>query len=79
MREIAEKAGIKNVTLIHGRAEDAARREDMRESFDLCVSRAVASMAVLAEYCLPFVRKGGSFIAYKGPAEKRKRGRLKRL
>lgn len=67
VRETAEKAGIKNVTLIHGRAEDAARREDMRESFDLCVSRAVASMAVLAEYCLPFVRKGGSFIAYKGP------------
>ena len=52
--------------LLHGRAEDLARTEDYREAFDLCVSRAVANMRVLSEYCIPFVRVGGSFIAYKG-------------
>ena len=64
---ICESLGITNVTAVHGRAEELAKKSDMRESFDLCVSRAVASMNVLAEYCLPFVRPGGHFIAYKGP------------
>lgn len=65
--ELSKELGISNVSVLHGRAEELARREDMRENFDLCVSRAVANMSTLAEYCLPFVRKGGSFIAYKGP------------
>lgn len=59
--------GINNVEVIHGRAEDLAREEDYRDYYDLCVSRAVAPMNVLCELCLPFVRKGGSFIAFKGP------------
>ena len=50
---------------IHGRAEDLARPGELRESFDLCVSRAVANLATLSEYCLPFVKKGGFFISYK--------------
>ncbi len=66
IKEAAEKAEIRNAIFIHGRAEDLAREKDYREKFDLCLSRAVAPMAVLLEYCLPFVRKGGNFLAYKG-------------
>lgn len=65
--EICEKLGIVNVETLHGRAEDLGRHEEYREQFDLCVSRAVANMSTLCEYCLPFVKKGGCFIAYKGP------------
>lgn len=50
---------------VHGRAEDGGRDKDYREKFDLVVSRAVANMAVLSEYCIPFVKKGGYFIPYK--------------
>ncbi len=67
IRELCVKLGIDNVTVVHGRAEDLGRQENLREDFDLCVSRAVARMSTLCEYCLPFVREGGSFIAYKGP------------
>ncbi len=67
INELCEKLGISNVTAVHGRAEELARRKNMRESFDLCVSRAVANMSTLSEYCIPFVKKGGAFIAYKGP------------
>ncbi len=56
---------IQNVQTIHGRAEDLGQEAQYRESFDLVLSRAVASLPVLAEYCLPFVRIGGSFAAYK--------------
>lgn len=50
---------------IHGRAEEGGRDKNLRESFDLVVSRAVANMAVLSEYCLPFAKEGGYFIPYK--------------
>ncbi|MDO4545898.1 MAG: 16S rRNA (guanine(527)-N(7))-methyltransferase RsmG [Bacillota bacterium] len=65
--EICESLSIDNVCVLHGRAEELARRKDLREAFDLCVSRAVANMSTLTEYCLPFVKVGGAFIAYKGP------------
>ena len=65
--ELCRELGIDNVKAVHGRAEELARREDLRESFDICVSRAVAGMRTLAKYCLPFVKCGGTFIAYKGP------------
>jgi 16S rRNA (guanine527-N7)-methyltransferase len=55
------------VTLVWARAEDAARDKNYREAYDIAVSRAVASLPVLMEYCLPFVRPGGMFIAMKGP------------
>lgn len=67
IRELCVKLGIENVSVVHGRAEDLGRQEGLRETFDLCVSRAVANMSTLCEYCLPFVREGGAFIAYKGP------------
>ena len=56
-----------DATLIHSRAEDGGQDIDLRESFDFVVSRAVARMNVLAEYCLPYTRLSGSFIALKGP------------
>ena len=65
VRQLCDEIGINNVQVIHGRAEELARREEYREQFDLCVSRAVANMRVLSEYCLPFVRKDGYFAAYK--------------
>ncbi len=56
---------LKNVEAVHGRAEDYARQGKWREHFDLCVSRAVANLSTLSEYCLPFVKQNGYFIAYK--------------
>lgn len=66
VQELCHELDICNVETVHGRAEDFAASKSYRESFDLCVSRAVANLAALAEYCLPFVRVGGHFIAYKG-------------
>ncbi len=65
--ELCLKLGIKNVKTLHGRAEELARQKGIRDTFDLCVSRAVANMSTLSEYCLPFVKAGGHFVAYKGP------------
>ena len=66
--EIAERIGLKNVRTVHARAEDLARDPAYREQFDVCVSRAVSRLPVLCEYCLPFVKIGGSFLSYKGSA-----------
>lgn len=65
--ELAGELEIKNITLAHGRAEDAARAKEHREKYDLCVSRAVSNLATLSEYCLPFIKVGGYLLAYKGP------------
>ncbi len=65
--ELCENAEISNVATVHARAEELARNKQHREKYDLCVSRAVANMAVLAEYCLPFIKVGGFLMAYKGP------------
>ncbi len=65
IRAITEEMGLTNVKAIHGRAEDLGQKDEYRGSFDLCVSRAVADMAILSEYCLPMVKRGGYFIAYK--------------
>ena len=64
----AEELGLKNVEVLNMRAEDLARLPAYRESFDVVVSRAVANMSTLSEYCLPFVKPGGYFIAYKTAA-----------
>lgn len=56
---------LKNIEAIHGRAEDFAKLSDYREKFDITIARAVANLKVLSEYCLPFVKVGGQFIAYK--------------
>jgi 16S rRNA (guanine527-N7)-methyltransferase len=65
--ETVDKLGITNVEAVHGRAEELANRKEYREAFDLCVSRAVANLSTLSEYCIPFVKTGGFFLAYKGP------------
>lgn len=65
--ELAETTGIGNVVTVHARAEELARNESYRQQYDLCVSRAVANLATLSEYCLPFIRQGGYLLAYKGP------------
>lgn len=67
IREFCVRLGIENVSVVHGRAEDLGRQEGLRDAFDMCVSRAVANMSTLCEYCLPFVKSGGCFVAYKGP------------
>ncbi|NCB93428.1 MAG: 16S rRNA (guanine(527)-N(7))-methyltransferase RsmG [Clostridia bacterium] len=65
LNEVIEKLGLVGIKTIHGRAEDFARQAEYREQFDICVSRAVANLSTLSEYCLPYVRKGGNFIPYK--------------
>lgn len=64
--EFAADLGIDNIETVHARAEEISGKEGYKESFDLCVSRAVASLDKLCGWCLPFVKKGGYFIAYKG-------------
>ena len=61
-----QKLGLENTETVHGRAEDLASDTKFREKFDIAVSRAVSSLPVLLEYCLPFVKTGGVFVAYKG-------------
>lgn len=67
LEELKNKLGLENVVCIHSRAEDGGADKNLREGFDLCISRAVANLAVLSEYCLPFVKVGGCFISMKGP------------
>lgn len=65
LNDVVEKLDLKNVTCIHGRSEDIARKSEYREKFDLCVSRAVANLSTLSELCIPFIKTGGKFISYK--------------
>ncbi len=65
LNEVIKVLELSDITAIHGRAEDYAKPEKLRESFDICVSRAVANLSTLSEYCLPFVKNGGYFISYK--------------
>lgn len=64
--EFAEKLGIDNLRTVHARAEEISRKPEFDQAFDLCVSRAVANLEKLAGWCLPFVKRGGSFVSYKG-------------
>lgn len=65
LQEVIDELGLQKIEAVHGRAEDYAKPGQMREKFDLCVSRAVANLSVLSEYCLPYVKVGGKFISYK--------------
>ncbi len=65
LQEVIEALGLDGIRAVHFRAEDAAKKEEFREQFDVCVSRAVANLTSLSEYCLPFVKVGGYFISYK--------------
>ena len=68
LQAVIDELQVRNVTLVHSRAEDGARLPLHREQYDLAVARAVAPLAVLAEYLLPYVRVGGSALCWKGPA-----------
>lgn len=65
LNEVIEQLGLKEITAVHSRAEDLGRDKDYREQYDLSVSRAVANLSTLSEYCMPFVKPGGFFISYK--------------
>ncbi len=65
IQELCQELGIKNVTAVHDRAEDLAQKKGHREAYDLCLSRAVANLSTLSEYCLPFLKRGGYFLSYK--------------
>ena len=65
LNEAIELLHLKKIQAVHGRAEDLARKPEFRGKFDLCVSRAVANLNTLSEYCIPFVRVNGFFISYK--------------
>ena len=65
LNEVKEICDLKNVSTIHARAEELGRNIEYREQFDVCVSRAVANMSTLLEYCVPFVKVGGIFVSYK--------------
>lgn len=65
LQEVIDVLKLKDIVAIHGRAEDLAKDKNYREQFELCVSRAVANLSTLSEYCLPFVKIGGEFISYK--------------
>lgn len=65
LNEVIGQLGLERIVAVHGRAEDFGRNLKYRERFDFCVSRAVASVSTLAEYCLPFVKVGGYFVPYK--------------
>ncbi len=65
LNEVIDKLGLSEIEAFHGRAEDYARKKEFRENFDICLSRAVANLSTLSEYCLPFVKKDGYFVSYK--------------
>lgn len=67
LNEVCHVLGLNQIQAIHGRAEELSRTKDYREQYDICISRAVASLDTLSEYCLPFVKVGGNFISMKGP------------
>lgn len=65
LNEVIQKLNLRDIETIHGRAEDFAKQAVYREQYDLCVSRAVANLSSLSEYCLPYVKVNGQFIPYK--------------
>ena len=68
LQTVVDELGLEGVSCVHARAEEGARMKQYREQFDLAVSRAVARLPILCEYCLPFVKRGGHFLALKGRA-----------
>lgn len=77
LNEVSSALGLKDVNTVHGRAEDAGRDRKLREKHDISCARAVASLPVLCEYCLPFVKQGGAFLAMKGNVEEEEQASVK--
>ena len=67
LNEVIDSLELDRIKAIHGRAEELSIKETYREKYDICVSRAVASLDTLSEYCIPFVKLGGYFVSMKGP------------
>lgn len=65
LNDVVNQLGLEDVECVHARAEDLAKKKEYREEYDICVSRAVANLSTLSEYCIPFVKVGGNFISYK--------------
>ena len=65
LKDVVNQLGLEDVECVHARAEDLAKNKEYREEYDICVSRAVANLSTLSEYCIPFVKVGGYFISYK--------------
>ncbi len=65
LQDVVEQLELAHVSCIHGRAEELGRTKEHREQYDVCVSRAVAKLSSLSEFCLPFVKEGGFFLSYK--------------
>ena len=65
LNEVIDELKLKDIEALHGRAEDYASNNKYREKYDICVSRAVANLSTLSEYCIPFVKEDGFFISYK--------------
>lgn len=65
LQNVIDMLELENIQAVHSRAEDLSQIVDFREKFDLCVSRAVANLSTLSEYCIPFVKIGGYFVSYK--------------
>lgn len=65
LEDVSDALELEGIVSVHGRAEDFGRDKEYREKYDYCVSRAVANLSTLAEYCMPFVKVGGAFIPYK--------------
>ena len=65
LQDVIQSLGLAGIEAIHSRAEELGRNKKYREAFDVCVSRAVANLSVLSEYCTPFLKRGGTFVSYK--------------
>ena len=70
LNEVIKELSLQKINAIHGRAEDFAKKDLLREKYDYCVSRAVANLSSLSEYCLPYVKVGGKFVSYKSEKAK---------
>lgn len=70
LQMVINQLSLQNVEAFHGRAENFGRKENFRNQYDFVVSRAVAELSVLMEYCIPFVKKDGYFVSYKGKRQK---------
>jgi 16S rRNA (guanine527-N7)-methyltransferase len=79
LEAVIRKLDLRDIFTVHGRAEDVARFGKYRERYDLCVSRAVANLATLSEYCLPFVKLDGKFVSYKSDKVEAERAEAERV
>ena len=69
LKAVVKELNLSDVTVLNGRAEDFAKNIEYRENFDICTARAVARLNTLCEYCMPFVKVGGSFVSFKAKAQ----------